>query len=248
MIHYVLFDTETTGNTQEDRIIQIGAMIVAQNGAVESYDELCFSEVPIKLEAMEVHHITPDLIASKGDFKSTHFYQKLHTLNENSNYLIAHNIKFDLSMLEKEGFVNNMKIIDTLRCAKHFYNDSPYHRLQYLRYSLGLYKEEQSEAQKYNITIKAHDAIGDVLVMKLLLSKLVSLAKEKYPSLNPMEQLVSLSATPVMMKKFVFGKYVGLDIEDVASKDIEYIKWMVKTLELDEDMRFTLENILERYR
>lgn len=248
MIHYVLFDTETTGNTQEDRIIQIGAMIVAQNGAVKSYDELCFSEVPIKLEAMEVHHITPDLIASKGDFKSTHFYQKLHTLNKNSNYLIAHNIKFDLSMLEKEGFVNNMKIIDTLRCAKHFYNDSPYHRLQYLRYSLGLYKGEQSEAQKYNITIKAHDAIGDVLVMKLLLSKLVSLAKEKYPSLNPMEQLVSLSATPVMMKKFVFGKYVGLDIEDVASKDIEYIKWMVKTLELDEDMRFTLENILERYR
>lgn len=248
MIHYVLFDTETTGNTQEDRIIQIGAMIVAQNGAVESYDELCFSEVPIKLEAMEVHNITPDLIASKGDFKSTHFYQKLHTLNENSNYLIAHNIKFDLSMLEKEGFVNNMKIIDTLRCAKHLYNDSPYHRLQYLRYSLGLYKEEQSEAQKYNITIKAHDAIGDVLVMKLLLSKLVSLAKEKYPHLNPMEQLVSLSATPVMMKKFVFGKYVGLDIEDVASKDIGYIKWMIKTLELDEDMRFTLENMLERYR
>ncbi len=248
MIHYVLFDTETTGNTQEDRIIQIGAMIVAQNGAVESYDELCFSEVPIKLEAMEVHNITPDLIASKGDFKSTHFYQKLHTLNENSNYLIAHNIKFDLSMLEKEGFVNNMKIIDTLRCAKHLYNDSPYHRLQYLRYSLGLYKEEQSEAQKYNITIKAHDAIGDVLVMKLLLSKLVSLAKEKYPSLNPMEQLVTLSATPVMMKKFVFGKYVGLDIEDVASKDIGYIKWMIKTLELDEDMRFTLENMLERYR
>jgi DNA polymerase-3 subunit epsilon/exodeoxyribonuclease X len=248
MIHYVLFDTETTGNTQEDRIIQIGAMIVAQNGAVESYDELCFSEVPIKLEAMEVHNITPDLIASKGDFKSTHFYQKLHTLNENSNYLIAHNIKFDLSMLEKEGFVNNMKIIDTLRCAKHLYNDSPYHRLQYLRYSLGLYKEELLEAQKYNITIKAHDAIGDVLVMKLLLSKLVSLAKEKYPSLNPMEQLVTLSATPVMMKKFVFGKYVGLDIEDVASKDIEYIKWMIKTLELDEDMRFTLENMLERYR
>jgi hypothetical protein len=113
---------------------------------------------------------------------------------------------------------------------------------------LGLYKEELLEAQKYNITIKAHDAIGDVLVMKLLLSKLVTLAKQKYPNANPMEQLVSLSATPVMMKKFVFGKYVGLDIEDVASKDIGYIKWMIKTLELDEDMRFTLENMLERYR
>ncbi len=37
----------------------------------------------------------------------------------------------------------------------------------------GTFQTEESEAKKYNITIKAHDAIGDVLVMKLFLSKLV---------------------------------------------------------------------------
>jgi len=247
MIHYVLFDTETTGNSEEDRIIQIGAMIVSQDGNVESFDELCSTSIEIKLEAMEVHNITPNLIKGKGDFKTTSFYERLNVLNQNENYIIAHNIKFDMSMLEKEGFINQMKVIDTLRCAKHLLGDSPYHRLQYLRYSLGLYKDELAEASKYNITIKAHDAIGDVLVMKLLLSKLVVLIKEKYPNTNPMEQLVRLSATPVMMQKFVFGKYNGSMIEDVASKDMGYIKWMMKNLELDEDMRFTLETMSERY-
>ncbi|MBD3840131.1 MAG: 3'-5' exonuclease, partial [Epsilonproteobacteria bacterium] len=215
---------------------------------IKAYNSLCKADIPISYKAMSIHNVTNEMVENEPNYQNCHAAKVLNELNNEENILIIQNATFDIKMLEKEGFVNNMKIIDTLRCAKHFYNDSPYHRLQYLRYSLGLYKGEQSEAQKYNITIKAHDAIGDVLVMKLLLSKLVSLAKEKYPSLNPMEQLVSLSATPVMMKKFVFGKYVGLDIEDVASKDIEYIKWMVKTLELDEDMRFTLENILERYR
>ena len=29
MAKYILFDTETTGNQEEDRIIQIGAMIIS---------------------------------------------------------------------------------------------------------------------------------------------------------------------------------------------------------------------------
>ena len=41
--------------------------------------------------------------------------------------------------------------------------------------------------KKYNITIKAHDAIGDVLVMKLFLSKLVAKVKEIFPEVNPMK-------------------------------------------------------------
>ena len=61
MAVYVLFDTETTGNQENDRIIQIGAMIIHSKENIELYDELCSSEVPISLEAMEVHNITPDL-------------------------------------------------------------------------------------------------------------------------------------------------------------------------------------------
>ena len=245
MIKYVLFDTETTGNQEEDRIIQIGAMVVDSSGAAKVYDELCSSDVPIKLEAMEVHNITPELLEGKGTFKETQFYSDLAHLNQETNYLIAHNISFDLAMLVKEGFENKMKLIDTLRCAKHLYPDSPHHRLQYFRYALELYKEESKEAAKHNITIKAHDAIGDVLVMKLLLSKLVSAVKEQFPSIHPMEKLEELTQTPVELKTFKFGKYKGEEIVNIARRDMGYIQWMLKSLELDEDLKYTLEKVLE---
>ena len=105
MAYYVLFDTETTGNQEEDRVIQFGAMIVDQKGKVEAFDELCSCEIPIKLEAMEVHNITPDLLNGKPKAIETNFYKKLEELNSSENFLIAHNISFDMGMIKKEGFV-----------------------------------------------------------------------------------------------------------------------------------------------
>lgn len=244
MPHYVLFDTETTGNQEEDRVIQFGAMIVDQRGNVEPYDEFCSSDVEIKLEAMEVHNITPDLIEGKPQATQTKFYQRLEELNSEENYLIAHNISFDMGMIEKEGFVNQYQLIDTLRCAKHLFADMPYHRLQYLRYALELYKKEQEEANKYNITIKAHDAIGDVLVMKLFLTKLVGKCREVYPDYNPMEKLVDLTKTPVLIKKFRFGKYKGREISEVAQEDSGYLNWMRKNMDMDEDLKYSIDKAL----
>ncbi len=244
MAKYILFDTETTGAAEQDRIIQVGAMIVHGRDDIESYDELCSTEVPITLEAMEVHNITPDVIENQPPYSETNFAKKVLEFNQKENYLIAHNISFDLGMLEKEGFQNNYTLIDTLRCAKHLLPESPYHRLQYLRYALELYKTEGAEANKLGITIKAHDAIGDVLIMKLLLSKLVALTQENFVGDNPMVKLAELTQTPVLMKTFRFGKYRGREIADIAVEDIGYIKWMRNNMELDEDMVFTLDSYL----
>lgn len=244
MAKYVLFDTETTGNQDQDRIIQVGAMIVHSKDEIEVFDELCLAPVPISIEAMEVHNITPDLIADKGLYDETDFALRVQQLNQKENYLIAHNISFDLAMLEKEGFQNHYTLIDTLRCAKHLIPDSPNHRLQYLRYALEIYQIEQAEAGKLGITIKAHDAIGDVLVMKLLLTKLVRLTQEKFPGVNPMQKLAELTQTPVMMKTFKFGKYKDREIAEVINEDRGYITWMRANLDLDEDMKFTLDYYL----
>jgi len=245
MAQYILFDTETTGASTEDRIIQVGGMIIKSKSEVEVYDELCSTVLPIKLEAMEVHNITPDLIADKGIFTNTNFYQKLQELNNSTNYLIAHNISFDLGMLEKEGFVNQYTLIDTLRCAKHLYPELPYHRLQYIRYALELYKTEETEAKELNVVIKAHDAIGDVLVMKLFLRKLVAKCAQTHPDYNPMEKLAELTRTPVFITKFRFGKYKGEDVVEVAKKDSGYLQWMRSNMaDLDEDMRYTLDKAI----
>lgn len=241
MAKYILFDTETTGASEHDRIIQVGAMVVHTRDEIEVYDELCLADVPISLEAMEIHNITPDVIENQPPYAELTFTQALQTHNTPENYLIAHNIKFDLAMIEKEGFENHYQLIDTLRCAKHLLPDMPYHRLQYLRYALELYKTEGAEASKLAITIKAHDAIGDVLVMKLLLSKLVLLAKEQFPETkNPMETLVTLTQTPVLIKTFKFGKHKDKEVAEVAKEDRGYLNWMKSNMDLDEDMQFTL--------
>ncbi len=245
MAKYILFDTETTGTSDEDRIIQIGGMIISSKTQIDVFDELCSTILPIKIEAMEIHNITPDLIENKPPFLETNFYKKLLELNNKSNYLIAHNINFDLTMLEKEGFINNFTLIDTLRCAKHLYPELPYHRLQYIRYALELYKNEQEESKNLNITIKAHDAIGDVLVMKLFLRDLVKQCNKVYPDYNPMEKLAELTDTPVLIKTFKFGKYKGEDIVSIASKDSGYLNWMRSNMtDLDEDMKYTIDKVL----
>jgi len=220
-------------------------MIVHSKEKIDVYNELCFAETPISIEAMEVHNITPDVIENQPPYNELEFSKKLEAYNQEENYLIAHNINFDLSMVEKEGFENAYTLIDTLRCAKHLLPDSPYHRLQYLRYALELYKTEGAEAAKLDVTIKAHDAIGDVVVMKLLLSKLVLLAKEQFPEeKNPMQTLVTLTQKPVLMKTFKFGKHKGKEVSDVAKEDAGYLKWMQGNMELDEDMKFTLNYYL----
>jgi len=244
MAVYVLFDTETTGNQENDRIIQIGAMIVHDKKNIEIFDELCSTSVPISIEAMEVHNITPEVIEGKAPFSKTKFAKKIEEYNKKENYLIAHNIGFDLGMLEKEGFVNHYTLIDTIRVARHLLPEYTYHRLQYLRYALELYKTEAEEAEKIGITIKAHDAIGDVLVMKLLLSKLVQLTQEKFPGVNPMQKMAQLTQTPVLIKTFKFGKYKDRNIEEVSREDMGYLQWMYKSLDLDEDMEYTLKQYL----
>jgi exodeoxyribonuclease X len=244
MAIYILFDTETTGNQERDRIIQIGALVIRSKENIELYDELCSTTVPISLEAMEVHNITPDIIADKPPFAETDFFARLNHLNAPENYLIAHNIAFDLGMLQKEGFENRYTLIDTLQCAKHLLPDSPYHRLQYLRYALDIYLDENAEAEALGATIKAHDAIGDVIVMKLLLSKLVKIVHEQYPGEDIMQRLAELTKTPVLMKTFKFGKYKGREIEEIAREDMGYLGWMRKNLELDKDMKYTLDQYL----
>lgn len=246
MAKYIILDTETTGIGENDKIIQLGYMVLGKpSEAVEVHNEFCSCDAEIGLGAMETHHITPEMIAGKPLCTDIQAYKRLVELNSVDNYMIIHNAPFDLGMLAKEGFKNQMQLIDTLRCAKHLYTDEDFHRLQYLRYSLELYKEEEQEAQKLGIVIKAHDAIGDVLILKLFMSALTKKVKEVHPNDNPMQKLVELTKQPVYMNKPLrFGKNKGKSIEDLVISDRGYIDWMRKNMDLDEDMQYTIKRAL----
>lgn len=242
---YVILDTETTGASEQDRVIQLGYMVLGAK-EVEVHNEFCSSEIPISYGAMEVHGITPDMIENKPACTDTAAYQRLLELNTPQNYLIIHNAPFDIGMLEKEGFSVNMKVIDTLRVAKHIFEDEEAHRLQYFRYKMGIYQEEQKEADALGIEVKAHDAIGDVLVLKLFLTKLRETIQELFPNENPVEKMVDLTNTPILIKTFRFGKYKGKTLEEVAQSDAGYLRWMLSSMEnLDDDLRYSLNTVLE---
>ncbi len=241
---YIILDTETTGIGEEDRVIQLGFMVLGEK-EIEVQNEFFSTSVPISFGAMETHGITPNMLVDKPLCKESNSFKRLNELNTNENYLIIHNAKFDIDMLQKEGFKTQMRVIDTLRVAKHLLPDEEAHRLQYFRYKMELYKEEQKEADELNIVIKAHDAIGDVLVLKLLLSKLKELVIAQFPKENPVEKMVDLTATPIMIKSFNFGKYRGKTLEEVAKSDAPYLRWMLSNMEnLDEDMRYSINAIL----
>ena len=245
MAKYIILDTETTGAGEKDRIIQLGYMVLGAK-EVEVHNELCSSDVPMSIGAMEVHNITPDMIEGKPVCTEMQAYKRLLELNTPENYMIIHNAPFDIGMLEKEGFSLKMKLIDTLRVAKHVFPDSEYHRLQYFRYSLELYKEEDAEAAKLGIELKAHDALGDVIFLKLLLSKLRVAVKEKFPDENDVEKMVQLTQEPVFITKPMrFGKHKGKTIQELAHEDAGYLKWMVENMQnLDEDTKYTIKKVL----
>ena len=243
--HYVILDTETTGAAELDRVIQLGYMVLGAP-QIEVHNELCSTDVPISFGAMEVHGIVPSMLEGKPKCTQTRAYQRLLELNTPNNYMIIHNAPFDLGMLEKEGFATQMKVIDTLRVAKHLFPEEEAHRLQYFRYKMELYKEEQKEADALGIEVKAHDAIGDVLVLKLLLTRLREAMQKQFPGENPVEKMVDLTNTPILIQTFRFGKYKGKTLQEVATSDAGYLRWMLTSMEnLDEDLRYSINHYLE---
>ena len=172
MPKYILCDIEATGNQKSDRIIQLGLMIfqdAVDSEPLEVHNELNFTDVRIMTEAMEIHNITPEMLKGKKNLHDTTGYKKLCELNKENTIFIAHDAPSDIGMLQKEGFSNKMTVLNTLKCSIHLFSHLGAHRLQFLRYKLELYKEEEAEAKKLNIDLKSHDALSDVIIMKILL-------------------------------------------------------------------------------
>ena len=201
----LFLDTETTGNIPgKDRLVSLAYKL--DNTVVH---ELFTPPIPISIDAMATHHITPAMLKDKPAFADSPTAQTLQQLL-NEHVLVAHNAAFDIAMLTIEG-LTVPQYIDTVRVARALDNEGkiPRFSLQYLRYLLDLEV----------LNAHAHDALGDVLVLEALYNRLLHK--------KTMEEMIKISQEPALIHRINFGKYKGELLKDVAQKDPRYLKWLL---------------------
>ena len=232
----IFFDTETTGNTEKDFLIQL-----AYKHGDESFNNLYKPSVKIPPEASAVHHITNKMVRDLPSFKESGHVEKIKKLFEDENsVVVAHNAPFDLMMLKKEGIVPK-NFICTLRVARHIDREEKIDRynLQYLRYLLEI-----------EIEALAHDALGDVLVLEKLFERLKNkiMEEENLSEEETLEKMREISSHPSLFRTFKFGKHNGKRIEEVIKTDRGYLEWLLGQKlsggEMDEDWIYTLKHYL----
>lgn len=231
MTKLLFVDVETTGLEEKDRICELG-LIVQDAAETTAVSSLCKSPTKIGSAAMAVHHITNECVKEALPCAKTAVYALLEEQNTPENVLIGHNVRFELSMLEKEGCDLRLKVVDTLRCVKALIPECEQFGLQFLRYELGLYKDEAA-AQELGITLCSHRALSDAWHLKLLYEYLLDYAC--------LEELIRISSKPVLLQKLPFGKYAGRYIEEISEIDPAYLNWMMGNIEdMDEDLSYSI--------
>ncbi|MFA5791647.1 MAG: exonuclease domain-containing protein [Candidatus Paceibacterota bacterium] len=233
----IFFDTETTGNTENDFLIQIAYKV-----SEESFSGLYKPEIKIPPEASAVHHITNKMVEDKPTFKESTDQPIIKKLFEDKDsVVVAHNAPFDLMIIKKEDIIPT-NFICTLRVARHLDPESKIERynLQYLRYFLEI-----------EIDATAHDALGDVLVLEQLYERLKKkiIEQEKISEDEAIEKMIEISSHPSLLRAFNFGKHTGKKIEDVLATDRGYLEWLLaqklQSDQIDEDWIYTLKHHLK---
>ena len=100
-----------------------------------------------------------------------------------------------------------------------------------------MYKQEQSLIDKLGIVINAHDALGDVIVLKHLYEKLTES--------HTVESMIELCSKPIILEYIPFGKHKGKRFEEVAIEARNDLKYMMENFDLDGDLRATFNHYLE---
>ncbi len=232
----IFIDTETTGVGPNDKLIQVAYRTT--DGA--DVNELYKPDLPIEISAMAVHHITEKMISDKPTFIDSPEFKDLEKRFSAGEIFIAHNAKFDVNMLEKEG----LKIgttIDTLKVARHLDPESRIesYGMQYLRYMLGI-----------EVEATAHDAWGDILVLEQVYYRMLKKIMEtkNVTKDEAIAEMIKISTKPSLIRVIGFGKYRGEKLEDVAKNDSGYLKWLLgekeKSNDDEEDWIYSLKHYL----
>jgi exodeoxyribonuclease X len=211
MENLLFLDTETTA-LENGRLVQL-AIAVNESDVTST---LWKPPVPIEFEAMAVHHITERDVAEADAFTGSGVAVELQKVLKNA-VMVAHNAPFDIGVLSREG-VTVHRFIDTLKVARRLWPRMKSHRLQVLRYALGI-----------EIEAKAHDAAGDVEVLRGLFIEILIAGFKSGKFDNDDHAIATMerwTVEPVTLYRMPFGKHSGKTFEEIEATDRDYLHWV----------------------
>lgn len=227
---FVCFDCESTGlDPEKDRILEIGAVRFSlEEGVIDSWESLVDPECEIPESSIEIHHITPEMVA--GQPKAADLIPKLVEFVGQS-ILVGHGIRFDVELVMAEAkraaigcTLGGRQQIDTLRLARH-YGESPSNSLEVLRNHFNIEGDQ------------AHRALSDARVNAAVFSHLARRYKTT-------EEVLKIISKPVLLKTMPLGKHKGRLMREIPE---EYLRWAARQ-KFDDDLLFSLRTELKARR
>lgn len=235
---FLYFDTETT-DIKDKELIQLAFL----TNDSKSFNMYFKPKIPISFQAMAVHNITPEMLEDKPFFEEANY--KGQSLKEYLTQLtkeyiwVAHNAVFDVEVLRNLG-LEIPQVICTFKLARELLSldqkdlyDLDSYSLQFLRYYLGLYRNENS---KHSI---AHDALSDVYFLKDLFAYLT-----KNFDLS-VEKMLNITKGPLIIRNISHGKYAGKSISEIHEEDPGYLDWIVENWDDKPDIIWNIKRVLE---
>jgi len=134
--------------------------------------------------------------------------------------LCAHNARFEQQWFAPSQ-IDDMAWIDTYAVAIKWAPQAPSHAQQVLRYWLKLECDTSLAEPK-------HRAGTDAYVCAILLQRM--LAKVT------IDKLVEITREPILLPRLTFGKHRGVSFAEVPA---DYLQWLVKQEDMDEDVERT---------
>lgn len=233
MMKAIILDTETTGIKDaipvEVAYIDISRMFCDGkfNTLIEGIDEIpafLKNYNPLKViefGAMATHHITNEDVEDCEPY--TNF--KLPA----AEYVIGHNIDFDMRVINACGKQPEVKTICTLALSRYFYPDIDSHKLAAMLYALDV---------KYAVcnAKNAHSALADCYMTLQLLQ--LMMGKIGATSFDALYEISEKAKIPSII---TFGKHKGTTVKDLP---IDYKFWLLKQPDLDRYLRQALNDSL----
>lgn len=193
-----------------------GVLVINQG---EVFDEYFSCPEPIALGALATHHILETDIAEKPSFDTFKMPQDVQ-------YLIGHNIDYDIKAIQKCQPDFTVKGICTLALCRMVWPELP-HTLSAMYYHV---MDDLELARKH--LRHAHNAKADIYFTGVILKTLV-----EQLGIKDMNSLFIMSETARIPKYITFGKHKGTAIKDL---DSGYVSWLLKQPDLDPYLRKAL--------